>query len=305
MSRKYEKKFKYKYTKYDPELRIVSTLQLNKFKDYAHPIDSDSGITEYQDDKYSIIYNHIYYDKETNEPFIVVNRYYLNPRDESIEKFNPSLLRLKIQFIPTKVLRQVTYYSFIYDETFYDPYYPTMYNNNCAIGNIIYENEYDREFKLWKEMMRRCYDHSHRLYSFYGALGAVPAVPSWRIYEFFHRYWEQAYENTFLMPDPNDPMMYYFPAWDPNREQRTHIARCTIDEVPDHKPTVQWMTRVPFMDRTSIEYTRPGRPSNRLMEPSPNLIRHEDQSTPRNKLYTLLRQDELQMYPHKLSAFCI
>ena len=287
MPRRFEKKYTYKYEKADTSVKIITPIQFNKFKsDYVEASDeqSNSKFIEYDDIRYDIKYNHIYYANDTNEPFIVVNRYFL----KGAENYNPESLKLKIQFIPTCATKQISYWNFIYGDYINDPYYPVLFNGRCAIGNIKYKGIYDKEYKIWWEIMRRCYDPSHRLFHVFGALGAVPAFPNWNTYEFFHRYFEQAYDNTFLLLDANDPMMYHF-AWDLNREHRAHMAKFPVEEIQGCKPIPQWMAYVPFMERADISYTRPGRPP--ACAPSPNLIRHVEDTSPRVKLYTLVDQD--------------
>lgn len=278
-----DKRYKYNYNKRNKNIRIVTPIQFNRFN-HSHATPCLDNPQEWKDDKYDIIYNHIYYSPITHEPYIVIQRYFLNNET----KFAATGLKLKIQFIPTCTVMQISYSQFLDDSVVInDPYYPNMFNGRCAIGNIVIDsNQLQLEYDIWIEMMRRCYDPAHGLYHYYGGCGARPAFPEWHIYELFHRYFESAYYKTDLRPDVNDPMMYYY-EWDHNRTDRMYMARQPVESIPDYRGLPQWMSNVPFRERPKIEYTSPGRPRK---EPSPNLIRHVDDKAPRVQLYSLVEQ---------------
>ena len=102
-----------------------------------------------------------------------------------------------------------------------DPYELRMFNNTCCIGNIDFEPLGRVEpyldmkdgvlyYRIWEDIMGRCYDPSHRLYSLYGGYGALPALCEWRCFRYFYCMMDESLHWFNLDPNPDEPFYYLF-----------------------------------------------------------------------------------------------
>ena len=80
-----------------------------------------------------------------------------------IEKYKYG--KYKIQFIQTGFVKTVTSAT-LYEGAVRDPYYPIYYGVAC-VGDISTEN-CQREFRIWRAMISRCYDINNINYCNYG-----------------------------------------------------------------------------------------------------------------------------------------
>ena len=176
---------------------------------------NEFGVNIYRDSKNeNLFYNktyHTIYDSQ----YYIFGSYYINSGATKI---------LNIQFPLTHSTAVLTENAFNQQNgeiDFIDPYELRMFGNQCCVGNIDYEPLGRVEpyldmkdgllyYSIWCDIMGRCYDPSHRLYSLYGAHGVLPALCEWRCFRYFYCMMDTSRHYYTIDPDPNDPCNYLF-----------------------------------------------------------------------------------------------
>lgn len=123
------------------------------------------------DEQHNVIEGKIYSSNNYGDFVILKNL------EERLEKYGHKLS--KIKFIKTGTIVTATHSSILAGSV-YDPYYPSVCGVAC-IGNALSNC---REYNIWHNMIKRCYDKNHKSYKSYGGIG-VTVDDRWKCFEYF------------------------------------------------------------------------------------------------------------------------
>lgn len=250
--------FKYYSKNYISRSAAIKDLQLFDLK-YAEKIDDDTGfdklihtlpVFRHKFNK-NIYFNKIYKSENSYHPgehFVILKYYGVKKKEKNEDGSDKYINWVVLRFLESYTIVTIPYFNHDSIYRAYDPYHPT-YSGYCSLGNISkIPSEYGILYTSWKEVMRRLFDPTYDLFSYFGGSGALLAYPPFACFEYFIEINNELAANGLMqLTDPNDPTFYRMYLFDNNSVFSPYNTFHTNNDIAT-------LSRFPYADRISEDY---------------------------------------------------